>query len=348
MKKILISILIIVALGGLGGFVFYQANTAALSKVEQKVAVNIDSGMGLNQTLDLLHEQGLIGNETVAKIYCRLNGIQSVQANTYELDMTMDLRTIMHIISTGDNDYVIMAKVTVLDGQRISDIVATLDGLNLDGAGFLEYIDDKANLQSWIDEYWWLSDDILDSNIKYPLEGYLAPETYFVQDGDDALAQLANAMLEQTDATLTPLQDAIGAFEINGQKQSVHEFVTLSSIVQAESLNSEDALMIAGVFVNRLTINMALQSDVTVNYANEEIKVAVTNDDLQTDSPYNTYLYPGLPIGPIATIDKEIFNSVLNYTPNDYYYFFALQDGSIIYSKTYQEHLKVVEENKWY
>ncbi|MDD3028239.1 MAG: endolytic transglycosylase MltG [Erysipelotrichaceae bacterium] len=348
MKKIIITVLIAVALMGAGGMIFYQANLGAMSQVEAKVAFSVENGTSLNRTIGQLHEQGLIANETAAKIYCRLNGITSVQANTYELDMSMDLKKIMRIISTGDHDYVIMAKVTVLDGQRISDIVATLNGLGLDGERFGEYINDENNLKGWIDTYWWLTSDVLQPEIKYPLEGYLAPETYFVQAGDDALAQLAAAMLEQTDAVLSPLQDAISTFQVDGKTLTVHEFMTLSSIVQAESLNSDDALVIAGVFVNRLEANMPLQSDVTVNYANDEIKVAVTHADLATDSKYNTYLYAGLPIGPIATIDREIYNSVLNYTPNDYFYFFALEDGSIIYSKTYQEHLKVVQENKWY
>ncbi len=348
MKKTLITIAIVVALFTMGAIAFYQANLGSMSKMEQKVAFTIESGTGLNNAIGQLESQGLIANDLVAKIYCKLNGISSVQANSYELDATMDLKKIMEIISSGDTDYVIMAKVTVLDGQRISEIVATLNGLGLDGDKFLSYINNQDNLANWIDQYWWLEDDILDPEIRYPLEGYLAPETYFVQEGEDALAQLAKAMLNQTDANLAGMQEAMESFEISGKTLTVHEFVTLSSIVQAESLDSEDALMIAGVFVNRLEINMALQSDVTVNYANEETKVAVTNDDLKTDSKYNTYLYPGLPVGPIATIDKAIFLSVLNYTPNDYFYFFALEDGSIIYSKTYQEHIKVVQENKWY
>lgn len=331
-----------------GTFFYYQSQIDPVATIDQKVAVTIESGTSLNEALSQLENQGVIANELAAKIYCRLNGIAVVQANTYELDLTMDLKKIMQIISTGDNNYVIMAKVTVLDGHRISDIVATLDGLNLEGARFLSYINDEANLAGWIDQYWWLTDEILAPQIKYPLEGYLAPETYFVQESDNAIASLTTAMLEQTNAVLTPYKDAIESFQVDGKTYTIHDFMTLSSIVQVESLDSEDALMIAGVFFNRLKINMALQSDVTVNYANDEVKVAVTNEDLQIDSRYNTYLYPGLPIGPIATVDQDIYQAVLNYTPNDYFYFFALEDGSIIYSKTYQEHLKVVQENKWY
>ncbi len=347
-KVILIVAATIIVAGGLFAVFFYQSNINPVSNDDQMVVFTVESGATLNGVLVDLEEAQLISNEMVARIYCRLNDVAGVQANSYELNQSMSLAKILDIIATGDPEYVIMAQVTLLDGNRISDFAKALEAASIDSEEFMSYINDRDNLKGWIEEYWWLSDEILEDGIRYPLEGYLAPDTYLVQESDRMIEQLVEAMLVQTDKILTPLKDSIDNFEIDGNSQSAHQFVTLASIVQSESLNAKDALMITGVFVNRIEANMPLQSDVTVNYANEVVKVAVTYDDLEVDSKYNTYMYRGLPVGPIATIDKDIFVSVLNYTPNDYYYFFATQDGTVIYSRSYSEHLRVIEENKWY
>ncbi len=347
-KVILIVAATIIVAGGLFAVFFYQSNINPVSNDDQMVVFTVESGATLNGVLVDLEEAQLISNEMVARIYCRLNDVAGVQANSYELNQSMSLAKILDIIATGDPEYVIMAQVTLLDGNRISDFAKALEAASIDSEEFMSYINDRDNLKGWIEEYWWLSDEILEDGIRYPLEGYLAPDTYLIQESDRMIEQLVEAMLVQTDKILTPLKDSIDNFEIDGTSQSAHQFVTLASIVQSESLNAKDALMITGVFVNRIEANMPLQSDVTVNYANEVVKVAVTYDDLEVDSKYNTYMYRGLPVGPIATIDKDIFVSVLNYTPNDYYYFFATQDGTVIYSRSYSEHLRVIEENKWY
>ena len=93
---------------------------------------------------------------------------------------------------------------------------------------------------------------------------------------------------------------------------------------------------------------MALQSDITVNYALDKTGVNVSIADTQVDSKYNTYKYKGLPVGPICAVPERTMEDCINYEPNDYLFFFATEDGDVLYSKTYEEHQKVVEENRWY
>ena len=115
-----------------------------------------------------------------------------------------------------------------------------------------------------------------------------------------------------------------------------------------ESLYDEDISKIAGVFMNRLNKGMRLESDITVNYALQRTGVKVTHKMLQTKSPYNTYLYKGLPVGPVSSVQIKTFDRTIHYAKHDNYYFFAKKDGQVIYSKTYKQHLEAVEKYKWY
>ena len=200
-----------------------------------------------------------------------------------------------------------------------------------------------------VDQYWFLDQSILGSEIMFPLEGYLGPETYVITSKKTTIEDVTKLMLDQMDKNLTAIKSKIEEFKINGNNITVHQFLSLASVVQCEaSGQKEDQSKIAGVFMHRLEKPMRLQSDVTVNYANQIKTVAVTYNHLEVDSKYNTYKYEGLPIGPISMVSNEIMESCLNYQPTDDLFFFALKDGTVIYSKTYNEHQKVVKENKWY
>ena len=193
-----------------------------------------------------------------------------------------------------------------------------------------------------------LADDILTDGIYYPLEGYFAPETYFLTQ-EDNIESITKMMLDQMEKHLQKYKTHIESFKVGNQTLSIHQFMTLSSIVQRESpTNSQDQQLIAGVLINRLNKQMPLQCDVTVNYGNQVVKIAVTHNDLSNDTKYNTYLYKGLPVGPISAVSTEMIQSVLNYKESEYYYFFATQDGKVLFAKTYEEHQANVKSNKWY
>ena len=146
-----------------------------------------------------------------------------------------------------------------------------------------------------------------------------------------------------TDQILSERKDDIQAMDM-----TVHEFLSLASIVENESLFEKDRPVIAGVFMNRLAKDMPLQSDITVLYALQEKKVDVTYQDLEVNSRYNTYMYAGLQIGPVCSPSAPTMDDLISYEKSDYLYFFATEDGEVIYSKTLAEHEKVVSENMWY
>ena len=129
---------------------------------------------------------------------------------------------------------------------------------------------------------------------------------------------------------------------------TIHEFLSFASVVERESLFDEDRPKIAGVFMNRIEDGWNLQSDITVLYVLGRTGVELSFAEIDSaDSPYNTYLYPGLPVGPISNISEVTMNSCINYESHDYYYFYARPDGKVLYGRTLADHETNIINNPW-
>ena len=320
LKTLLIIIGIVVVLLTAVMFFYLTGIGAVDSKSDKDVSVTIPQGSGAAAIVKILDEKGLVRNTLCAKIHARIGGYDSLQANTYVFSKSMSLPEMMKAINEGDFDYVSRQQFTVVEGATVPQAA-----------------------EAMAKELPFTKDEILADGIMYPLEGYLYPETYFVTSEDPSIEEVTTMMLDHTDKVLTKRKS-----DIKKMDMTVHQFLTLSSVVENESLFKKDRPKIAGVFINRLNKNMPLQSDITVLYALQEKRVAVTNKDLQVDSKYNTYKNTGLPVGPVCSPSADTMDDVLNYEKSDYYYFFAKKDGTVIYSKTLAEHEKAVSENKWY
>jgi len=175
----------------------------------------------------------------------------------------------------------------------------------------------------------------------YPVEGFLFPSTYEIPVGATP-REVIQMMADEMNRYLTPAVKK----QIQAQHMSIHDFVTLASIVERESLFDADRPTIAGVFKKRLAHGIPLQSDATISYVLGYAKENVTIGDTQLQSPYNTYVSKGLPPGPIANPGKKSLDAVLHSENTDYLYFVADKEGHNHFSKTYEEHL--AEVNKIY
>ncbi|MBQ4559232.1 MAG: endolytic transglycosylase MltG [Agathobacter sp.] len=350
MKKVTKIILIICAtlivLGlaaGLFAWNYYKKGIAPVSDKSKEIIVTVENGQSATSVLYTLEKAGLVKDVFCGKVYLKLNDVGNLQANSYILNQNMSLEQIFKIMANPTGDHVVQFSVTILDGYSLKEISGSIaEVLKIEATEVMDLLNDESFLKSLIEKYWFITDEILQEGIKYPLEGYLYPETY-LYNSNVTLKDVIYGSLDMMDKYLTEAKDT---FEARGW--TAHEFLTFASIVERESLFDEDRPKIAGVFMNRLEANMLLQSDITVNYAWDRTGVDVLYKHLEIDSPYNTYKYDGLPIGPISTVSGVTMDACVNYEENEFYYFFAKQDGTVIYNRNLSEHNSAVKNNKWY
>ncbi len=239
--------------------------------------------------------------------------------------------------------------ITLIEGWNVKDIAHYLDKQGIVKAeDFLKY-----QLEFDKSQYSFLQ------NVpkKYDLEGFLFPDTYrlfaSIKNNDAKIASEA-VIKKLLDNFENKLPESAEAKAVK-QGLSLYEAITLASIVEKETGRNaatpeskvkldEERKIVAGIFYNRLRTGMALESDATINYVTGKNLPSPTLEDLQINSAYNTYKYPGLPPGPIANPSLSSIEAVLNPIQTDYYYFLHKQpSGEPVYSKTFEEHV----ENKF-
>jgi UPF0755 protein len=307
---------------------------------EEKVTVEIPSGSGASAIVDILDDAGLVKNRFCAKVNSRIGGYDSLQANTYILSPSMSFNEMMNIINEGTFEYISKESIEVKDGARLQQVAeAIAEQLPYTADEILAKWSDKEYLNQLIDKYWFLTDEILDKDIMYPLEGYLYADTYFVTDGNEDIESFTEMCLDRMDEVLTERKDAIDASGF-----TVHQLLTLTSIVTKEA-TAEDQAGVAGVFMNRLNQNMSLGSDVTVCYIFQEDRVDLKVSQLESDNPYNTRKFAGLPPGPICQVVADAIDATLNYEHHDYLFFIADEEGIVRYSTDQSGHESNIEEH---
>lgn len=342
MRKIAIIFLIIGVLL-LGTFGFYQYQVSPTDKSsDAKVEVVVKPGMSTSQIASLLKKKYLIRDEFFFKVYMKLNRRDSIKASTYYLSKNMNLDKIVSLLEKGASNTDI--SITFKEGKTIKDYAKVIsESTNISEEEFLTKMKDTTYLTSLINSYWFLTDAILDSNIYYGLEGYLAPDTYNFKDKDVTVEEVVKTLLDQEEKNLSSYKDALS-------KMNIHEVLTLASMAELEGVKDTDRKLIVGVFQNRLSKGMNLGSDVTTYYAfNQAMDKDLTSEMFNTYNPYNTRssaMAGKLPVGPICNPSKESILASINPTSSDYYYFVADKNGNVYYTKTSSEHSAKVKELK--
>ena len=336
---LVLLILVLAVLVGAGGYY-----TLGLRPVEpgstETVIVEIPSGSGASAIVDILDEAGLVKNKFCAKVNSRIGGYNSLKANTYILSPSMSFREIMEVINTENFDYISKESVEVKDGARLQQVAEAMsEQLPYSADEILEKWSDKEYLNQLIDKYWFLTDEILDKDIMYPLEGYLYADTYFVTTDNSDIEGFTEMCLDRMDEVLTERKS-----EIDASGFTVHELLTLTSIVTKEA-TADDQAGVAGVFMNRLDRGMSLGSDVTVCYIFQEDRVDLKVSQLESTNPYNTRKFAGLPPGPICQVVSDAIDATLNYEKHDYLFFIADEQGIVRYSKDQAGHESNIDEH---
>ena len=169
------------------------------------------------------------------------------------------------------------------------------------------------------------------------LEGYLFPDTYeiFFEEG---IEDIVRRMLDNFDRKLTlELKE-----EIASQKKSIFEIVTMASLIEKEVRTIEDKKIVSGILWKRLKSRMPLQVDATISYITGRKTTEITKEELKINSPYNTYKYKGLPLGPICNPGLESIKAAIYPKQSEYWFYLSTPEGETIFSKTLREHNEAI------
>ena len=345
--RVLRSVLIIVTalvlvfglLTGLFNYVDEQYFSAMDPNDDTGIPFSIESGQSLTRVAGNLEAQGLIHNRSVFKYYCDFIGFgQKIQAGDYMIKKNMNVFEIAELLTTGDGKP-LTKMITIIPGWTVEDVADMLkeEGVFKDTTEFLSLCKSGEGLS----DYYFIREELATDRVaerKYLLEGYLAPNTYEIYT-DTTPTALLKKLLDQTDVVFDySLQQR--ASEIG---MTMDEVLTMASMIEREA-KTEDFARVSAVFHNRLKKGMTLGSDVTVNYLTGERRMVLTTSELAIDSPYNTYVNKGLPLGPICNPSPDAINAALNpdavFVAEQYLYFCAKDpaSGELAFSKTLEEH----------
>ncbi len=308
------------------------------------VSFTINSGESANVIADNLLQAGLLNDRQLFLDYARFYGLDSqLEAGDFRLSPQL---TIPEMAVALTDARPLDFTVSFLPGWRLEEMansIAVLQPGNIKADEFLAIAQRHTPFDT--SRYDFLTDLPADAS----LEGYLYPDAYTLPLEATAVT-LVEAMLNNFGQQVTPqLRQAVAE-----QGLSLREGLIIASITHREALLAEERPLIAGVYLNRLRIEMLLQADPTVQYAvgyqaasERWWKNPLTLDDLQFDSPYNTYLYAGLPPGPIANVGVATLQAVANPTPSDYFFFVADCDAAVAgthyFSVNFEAHLAKVQ-----
>lgn len=307
---ILLGMSAVAALAGYYAYRGFQHRNPDIATLE------IPKGSSVRTTSYELEKRGVIRDQFVFEAFLRLTGdAGKIKAGEYEFEAGLDMKAVVEKLVTGK---VKLRQVTIPEGYAVRDVCRVLSEKKITDAPTC------ANLTRTL--------KLVPEGAR-SLEGFLFPDTYSY-DAHVALDGLLRSMTEL-------FGKKVGAERIARAKAkglSLHELVTFASVVEKETGLARERPKIAGVFFNRLKLNMPLQSDPTVIYGLPDFGGNLTRADLTRDTPYNTYTRPGLPAGPICNPGLGAIDAVLDPEPTDALYFVAKGDGSHYFSATLDQH----------
>jgi UPF0755 protein len=322
------AVALLVVLIALGAWVWIGVSRPYRGYTAAEQFVEIPQGAGPISIGRRLADAGVVRDATSFRLAVWLSGEgRRLQAGDYRFDRAMSAREVVGKIARGE---VYLRPLTFPEGLTIRQMAAIYESKGFGSAA--DFIDASRATRAIAD----IDPQATD------LEGYLFPDTYNLPRRATA-SQLIARMVEGFRGALTPeLRQQAAARGL-----SVRAMVTLASIVEKETARPEERPIVAGVYANRIRIGMPLQCDPTVIYALERAgryTGNITRDDLQVDSPYNTYRYPGLPPGPIASPGAAALRAAAQPADVAYLYFVSRNDGSHVFATTLAEHNRNVEE----
>lgn len=334
LKVLMVLFIFIIIVSIPAGFFAYQIVTPAGRGKQQKFIIK--HGESASEIAESLKARGLIRDPYSFRVLLKIthNG-PGLKAGEYLVSPAMNMTQIMEKFVKGD---VVTYTVTIPEGYRASQIASLMKekGLWESESGkppeeeFKELVNNNRNIA------------LFDKSIPENLEGYLFPETYRIWRNIKA-GEFVAMMVSEFNRKVKPL------YEKNKESLNlkISGIITIASLIERESKVSRERPLIAAVYYNRLKEDMLLECDATIQYILGDSKENLTYGDLKIDSPYNTYLYKGLPPGPIANPGLDSIKAAMEPAKVDYLFYVLnslKNDGSHVFSRDYSQHLENVRK----
>lgn len=350
--KFFIAIIFIIVVFIISSILVYNYEISAVSKESNIVEFEVVDNSTYLSISKALKDKNLIKSELFYKVYVKLNKPSNLQKGKYVLDKNMNVEKIIDVLSKGNNYNPDTITLTFKEGINMRGIVKVIvDNTNNKEEDIYALLSNENYLDELINKYWFITDEVKNKDIYYSLEGYLYPDTYeYVKDA--TVKEILSKMLDRMDEVLTVYKS-----DLQNSKYSIHQILTLASIVELEAGLTDDRAGVAGVFYNRLNNNYSLGSDVTTYYA---AKIDMSERDLYQSelnsvNGYNTRssaMAGKLPIGPICIPSSESINAVLNPAVHNYFYFVADKNKKTYFNENYDGHIRTINKLKaeglWY
>jgi UPF0755 protein len=331
MRTRIYIVLVLCALIGTSTVAFYarrELQTAYPTQVVEPLVLDIPSGIGTRAVLGLLSDRNVIRSRYLALAYLFYKGQHGkLQAGEYHFDRPMTIPEVMTKLVKGE---VYLHKFTVPEGLTLIETAAEWERQKFGTAS--EFV---AAAESAIENV--RKFDARATSV----EGYLFPETYSFPSRTSA-SQAVAAMLDRFQAVVAELRKSVATAS---WPLGLRETATLASLIESEAAHESERAIIASVYLNRLSRNILLQCDPTVIYALEQAgkyRGSLLLADLKFNSPYNTYMYPGLPPGPIANPGYASLLAAVQPATTRYLYFVRTIDGKHTFSETLAAHNRAV------
>lgn len=298
-------------------------------KINNEEIVEVAEGDSFYGILDKLSEEGKIKNKFLVKLYLKICGIKpEVLEGTYKLNKSMTLNEFVNLLTDSNKDKVY---ITIPEGYTIDDIAEKLEENNI--CNSKEFIDSVKNYE--LPKY--ISNN---PNKRYNLEGFLFPDTYSFNKNENA-DFIIKTMLNRFEKVW---QEIVEDLNISIPQEEIEKKVNVASIIEKEAVVDSERSFISSVIYNRIAIGMPLQIDATVIYSYGYHIEKMYEKYLEIDSPYNTYMYYGLPIGPISNPGRASLMAALKPKETDYLYYLLESENTHYFTDNYDDFLRRKEE----
>ena len=298
-------------------------------KINNEEIVEVAEGDSFYGILDKLSEEGKIKNKFLVKLYLKICGIKpEVLEGTYKLNKSMTLNEFVNLLTDSNKDKVY---ITIPEGYTIDDIAEKLEENNI--CNSKEFIDSVKNYE--LPKY--ISNN---PNKRYNLEGFLFPDTYSFNKNENA-DFIIKTMLNRFEKVW---QEIVEDLNISIPEEEIEKKVNVASIIEKEAVVDSERSFISSVIYNRIAIGMPLQIDATVIYSYGYHIEKMYEKYLEIDSPYNTYMYYGLPIGPISNPGRASLMAAIKPKETDYLYYLLESENTHYFTDNYDDFLRRKEE----